>query len=67
MTLGISLQAGKSRVRLLIDQGYLPGSKDGQCVKRTTLPASCAHFLEIREALTSCSPKAPSRPGFLLE
>jgi len=33
-------------------QKYFLGGKDGQCVRLTTLPHSCADYLDIREPQT---------------
>ena len=42
-------------------QGYFLGGKGGRCVGLTTLPASCADYLEILRASTYWSPNDLSR------
>jgi hypothetical protein len=44
-------------------QEDLLGGKDGRCVGLTTLPPSCANFLEILGASTSWNPSDLSRPA----
>jgi hypothetical protein len=39
-------------------QEYLLSGKGGQCVRLTTLPPSCANYLEILGASTSYSPQS---------
>ena len=43
-------------------QEYLLGDKGGQCVRLTTLPTSCAKYLEILVASTSWRTKDLFRP-----
>jgi len=47
--------------------GIFPGGKVGRCVGLTTLPHSCADYLEIWETQHSWKPQGLSRPvmGFL--
>ena len=42
-------------------KSYLLGGKGGSCLGLTTLPASCANYLEILEASTSWSSNGLSR------
>jgi hypothetical protein len=43
-------------------QGYILGGKGGRDLGLPTIPNSCADYLEILGASTSCSPKGLSRP-----